>query len=348
MKYWPLAYLLLNLKLVSLMSKNEIENSLQIAFEHITDEHASIIQADMKDVDESRFFKLVEAVKSILSFVDLPKTRIVLTADFVQSVGSRQKNSEQAYTLNRGSGLVAGKTMRPDKDGVVDIIFHLYLLAPQEKSNIAAERDLHIGHVGRHEAAHARLHHLGTEPFDVDRREEFGSAMRQFIAMASEQAEEHLAEYISIGDNMEQNWAKAESIENALIALEDVLEAKLPMIDDGIDYGKAMHTIFSAFHILWKALAFLAAELRKDDTFQELPDGIARLESWEHYVAPWWDGYLQLFGRIPMLLDVDIQATDEVVKDMAQLLQEWAAELGYDFHDTPDGNGWFQIENPVY
>lgn len=328
--------------------KKGAENSLQIVFEHVTEEYASIIQTDMKDVDESRFFKLVEAVKSILSSADLSKTRIVMTANFIQSVKSRQENPEQDYTLERGSGLVAGKTMRSNKDGVVDIIFHLYLLAPQEKSDIAAERDLHIEHVGRHEAVHAYLHHLGTEPFDVGRREEFGSAMHEFIAMASEQAEEHLAECIAIGDSQKENWANATSIKDALNALEDVLEAKLPMTDSGIDYGKAMYTIFSAFHILWKALVFLAAELRIDDTFQELPDDIALLEAWEHYVAPWWSEYLRLLGKIRMSLNVDIQGTDEVVKELAQFLQKWAAELGYDFHDTPDGNGWFQIENPVY
>ncbi len=321
---------------------------MQIVFEHVTEEHASIIQADMKDVDESRFFKLVKAVNSILSPAYLSKTRIVMTADFIQSVRSRQENPEQDYTLERGSGLVAGKTMQPNKDGIVDIIFHLYLLTPQEKPDIAAERDLHIEHVGRHEAVHAYLHHLGTESFDVDRREEFGSAMREFIAMASEQAEEHLAEYIAIGDSQKENWANAKSIEDALNALEGVLEAELPMTDSGIDYGKAMYMIFSAFHILWKALVFLAAELRKDDTFQELPDDIAQLENWKYYVAPWWNEYLRLLSRIPMSLDVDTQGTDEVVKDLAKFLQKWAAELGYDFHDTPDGNGWFQIENPVY
>lgn len=326
---------------------NGNDNSLQIAFENITDEYASIIKADMEDVDTSRFFKLVGAIKTVLSPAELSKTRIVMTADFIKSVEARQ-NTEHKYSIERGSGIVAGKTMQPDKNGIVDVIFHLYLLAPQDNPDISADRDLHIVHVGIHEAVHAHLHHLNTNPFDVDRREDFPYAMRQFIFMASEQAEEHLAEYTSIGNGHRQNWTNPEAVESALRALEDVLEAKLPMTHDSIDYSKAVHTIFGAFRIMWKALVFLAAELRDGDMFREIPNEVAKLEVWQYYIAPWWNEYLELLGKIPTSLDVDIQRTDRVVKDLAEYLQTWSAELGYDFHDTSNGDGWFQIENPVY
>lgn len=56
-----------------------------------------------------------------------------------------------------------------------------------------------------------------------------------------------------------------------------------------------------------------------------------------------WDRYLELLGAIPMTGEVDIPDTDEVVREMAAHLQTWADELGFDFHDTPQG-GFFRIK----
>lgn len=44
-----------------------------------------------------------------------------------------------------------------------------------------------------------------------------------------------------------------------------------------------------------------------------------------------------------MTVEVDIAATDEVVREMALHLQTWADGLGFDFHDTSQG-GFFRIK----
>ncbi|TFH69435.1 hypothetical protein [Cellulomonas sp. HD19AZ1] len=74
-----------------------------------------------------------------------------------------------------------------------------------------------------------------------------------------------------------------------------------------------------------------------------MPSEIAALPGWRQHIEPWWDRYLELLDEIPMTVDVDMAATDEVVREMALHLQTWADELGFDFHDTPRG-GFFRIK----
>ena len=104
-----------------------------------------------------------------------------------------------------------------------------------------------------------------------------------------------------------------------------------------------MLVTFNALHILWKTLAYLAAALRVKDGFRPVPSEIAALPGWRQHIEPWWDRYLELLDEIPMTVGVDIAATDEVVREMALHLQTWADELGFDFHDTPQG-GFFRIK----
>lgn len=44
-----------------------------------------------------------------------------------------------------------------------------------------------------------------------------------------------------------------------------------------------------------------------------------------------------------MKVDVNIAATDRVVVQLAEHLQRWADDIGFDFHDTPQG-GFFRIK----
>jgi hypothetical protein len=95
---------------------------------------------------------------------------------------------------------------------------------------------------------------------------------------------------------------------------------------------------FEALHILWKSLAYLAAALRtEEDSFGSVPPEIANLSEWQKLIAPWWLEYLRLLEQIPMTVKVNIQATDKVVHEMALLLQNWANNIGFDFHDTEQG-----------
>lgn len=335
--------------IISSMKKTETGKekdaiSIQVAIESFTDDDIATLRADAKGDENSRFLRLLRVVGSALTTDDISKTRIVLTGDFIGSVTSRQGESQQTtYTTKRGSGLVVGKTMPPDQNGIVDILFPLFTIMPQDDPDAATDMG-HVEHVARHEAVHARLYHLGTRPFDAYQREEFGYAMKQFIVMASEQIEEHLAEQIATAATSRQNWTNAAAIEGTLNALEDTLVTKLPAIPaDAPDYyAQAASVTLGAFHILWKSLAFLSAELRTGNSFHELPDEIAQLPAWNQYVAPWWSEYLRLLGEIPLSLDVDIPQTDKTVKEVAKHLQRWAKEIGFDFHDTPSGEGWFQ------
>lgn len=322
----------LNLEILDFMDR-------QFILENLSDEDYVSIQKDLQGMDDSRIIGIAISIIKTLAPEDLPKIRVVITANFVNSVSSRQSTGQE-FDIKRGSGVVAGKTMPPNKDGVVDIILPLQFVLLGNIDDVK--------HVGSHEAVHAHLNLLGTRPFDVHVREKFGPAMTQFMAMAGDQVEEHLAEQISSSSSSRKNWVDSDSIGSALAAFDDALTTQLPAIpQDAEDYFTQVILItFNTFSILWKKLAFLAAELRRNDTFDVVPDEIATLSSWKSLVEPYWTEYLKILSDVPMVMDVDIQKTDVVVKELAEHLQQWSLGLGFDYHDISDSQVFFKIINP--
>lgn len=140
---------------------------------------------------------LVGSIMAALREADLPKTRLVITGDLVAAVNAREDRTNTPFTMERGAGIVAAKTMPPNADGLADILVPVYWLLPLEDPDEAAESANMIRHIAAHEALHASIHHNGDEPFDLHHREEFGHASMNVISMASEQIEEHFAEYSS-------------------------------------------------------------------------------------------------------------------------------------------------------
>ncbi len=316
----------------------------QISLEFFTEEASEYVQsiADGRS-GPTPFVSLVSALTSGVPEEFRSTTRIVFTADFVRSVENRLPDGQsEAYVRERGSGLVAGKTMGRQPDGFVEVLF------PHEWALLEAEDELLalVTHLGAHEAVHVTLHHIGGEPFAVQKREDFGPALFQFIGMAAEQVEEHLAEYLAnqVQRGITGTSSDGDQLRQAFIAWQDALAVQLPAIpeDDPDYFFKGMWVSFNALHILWKALAYLAAEVRDGDDFQAVPSSIAELPEWRQYVEFWWDEYTALLGEIPMDINADNAGTDDVIKRLALHLQQWALGLGFDHHDTKEG-GWFRI-----
>lgn len=210
--------------------------------------------------------------------------------------------------------------MPPDADGLVDILIPVYGLLPLEDEQETAEQSRLIQHLAAHEAVHASIHHNGDEPFDLHRREEFGYASMNFVSLASEQIEEHLAEYLGSQVTGREVDQSASNVEASIDAWQETLATELPAIpeDDPDDFQRGMLVTFNAPHILWKTLAYLAAVLRTEDGFRPVPSEIAALGGWRQHIEPWWERYLELLGEIPMTVDVNIAATDEVVREMGR------------------------------
>lgn len=329
-----------------MIAANDAQGGLDIVLENLSQEAADLIVADVEaNGDDAALALLIGAVTSALRSEDLPKTRLVITGDLVAAVNTREDRTGAAFTMERGAGIVAAKTMPPAADGLVDILVPVYWLLPLEDSEKATERSHTIQHVAAHEAVHASIHHNGDEPFDLHRREEFGYASLNFVSMASEQIEEHLAEYLAALVTGREVAQSASDVQASIHAWQRTLETELPAIpkNDPDYFQRGMLVTFNALHVLWKTLAYLAAALRTDDGFRPVPPNITALHGWSQYIEPWWDRYLELLGDIPMSVEIDITATDEVVRKMGVHLQEWADGLGFDFHDTPQG-GFFRIK----
>ena len=320
-------------------------DGLGLVIENASQELADVIQADIKRREEGAvIMRIFLAVRDVLDPRSHSKTRVVFTGDLVKSVNDREQR-DKPFTMERGSGLVAAKTMPPNDEGVVDILIPSFWLMPDDDASKEADTARMVGHVAAHESIHAALHHLGTMPFDVYKeRQEFGYASVQFVAMASEQIEEHLAEYLSNQVVRSKDGTTANEVVAAFEAFQRTIEVELPAIpeDDPDYFNKGMMVTFEALHILWKALVYLAAEVRVGNDFESVPAEIDVLKIWSKSVAPWWREYTSLLGRIPMSIEIDITSTDAVVVEMGRFLQRWAYDLGFDFHDKGDG-GYFRI-----
>jgi len=322
------------------------DTGLTVVIENFTQEMLDAVLADHAlRADGSSMTQLLLAFQGALRGSDRKKTRLVITGDIVASVSDREDRSSKPYTTERGGGVVAAKTMPPDEAGFVDVLVPSYWFAPSNDVHELSERDAYIQHIAAHEAIHVSIFHIGDEAFDVHLREDFAYAMKNFISMASEQAEEHLAEFLGSKVSGRKLTRSAEQVSLSIEAWRSTIDNELPAIpeSDPEYFQRGMLVTFEALHILWKSLAYLAAALRTERGFEPVPIEIAMLPTWKEYVEPWWTRYLDLLGEIPMDVEVDIQATDKVIRHIAKLLQLWADEIGFDFHDTDQG-GYFRIK----
>ncbi|QWT23900.1 hypothetical protein KPL76_00105 [Subtercola sp. PAMC28395] len=317
-----------------------------LVFENLSQEELDDILADYRTrEDKSSLAQLVQSVKAALRPEDLAKTRLVLAGDLVAAVNAREDRPGNAYTMERGGGIVAAKTMPPNADGVVDILVPIYWLLSTEDRGAREERDRYIQHVAAHEAVHASIFHDGKDAFDVHRRRDYGNAMVQFVSMAAHQVEEHLAEYLANRTELTPAIMTVEQLSASFRAWDQIIEEELPAVSrtDPNYFQKCMMMTLTALHDLWKVLSYYAAELRDDDdSFSHVPAEIADLSFWREEVARWWGEYTALLAQIPMSIPVDVSATDQVVDKIARLLQRWAMEIGVDHHDIPQGP-WFQM-----
>jgi hypothetical protein len=329
------------------VNDNGQQGGLSLVIENFSEEMAIILATDQKESHgKSALMQLIVAICSTLREEDLASTRLVITGDLVTSVNSREDRTNKKFTMERGAGVVAAKTMPSNSDGIVDILVPSNWVLPLDDEQAAKERDAYLEHIAAHEAVHASIFHIGDEPFDLHHRKEFGYAMKNFVSMASEQIEEHLAEFIGSKTTGRKLKQTAGQVDAMIKTWQRTLSTELPAIPESSpDYfQQGMIVTFEALHILWKSLAYLAAALRtEDDSFGSVPPEIANLSEWQEFIAPWWPKYLELLKKIPMTVEVNIQATDEIVHEMAILLQSWANDIGFDFHDT-EQDAYFRIK----
>ena len=324
------------------MTGDADRQDLDLVLEHVPPELARTIRPEHPDGEGFvAVTRTVDTVRDALRPQDRGRTRVVLTGDLVRSVTDRTTGQGRPYSLEIGAGTVMGKTMRATTDRIVDILIPIYDVLPSGEDD-GALRDRYSRHVAAHEAVHASMFHLGTDPFDAHLRRRCGPATAQYVAMAGEQVEEHLAEFLANQVARRASCATAEVMRDAFDAWLTALRVDIPALpeDDPEYYQKGWLITFSALHILWKLLAYVAAELRDGDDFRPVPAEVSVIEEWSRYIAPWWEAHLRLLATIPMTVEVDVAATDRVVLEMGAHLQRWALGLGFDFHDLDDG-AWF-------
>jgi len=326
-------------------SKDSVAYS-PLLLEYVDSESAAMFQEMVAAGDlSSPLLTCYAALQSELPEGERVCVRVVGTGNLVQSVNDRESREGHPFRIERGDGIVAAKTMPMDSEGTVDILLPTYVFSIEGVGS-GSDTDLSLLlHTAAHEVVHARHHLLGTGPFDTCERGDFEWARLQFVAMAGEQLKEHVAETIS-GAKYPPAGISMKTLASTFDAFWREVSSGLKALPEGDPnrYGDAAYLCLNALHVVWKVLAYYAAEFRANDEITALPRELENDPGWRAMVGDWWPRYTTLLLRVPATVEVDISATDAVVLELAGLLQDWARSLGFDAEDRAEG-GYFSTRH---
>jgi hypothetical protein len=254
-----------------------------------------------------------------------PDAAVVYTDDFIGTV--RALTGERSYDIDRGAGVVAGKTLLVDDEPTIV----LNAVALREREPSLVERLL------AHEAGHVLLHRRG-EAFvgkqylaDTEVGWHFlclgGLAIEEFrIELALQELGYPVAESASAGH-----------LDEVLRSLN--LEIVTALIDPAsADVAILRQSVLSTHDWCSKTLAYLAAFTPAGNT----PDLSAlsglSLESWSHYLAEDWATRRQFYQAIPSARDaLSGGQLDALLVKSSGIERSLLRQIGFEYEDADGG-----------
>ena len=254
------------------------------------------------------------------------RVRLVVTGDFVRSVQERlgEHPAAEDFDLQRGSGLVAGKTM-PEADGSIDVLLHSGFfstdLNPEERASAA---DLAVRTVV-HEAHHVAMRQNDQSyetPADQTWRD------RNFTSSADSIIDEYRAEAgastILVADD--PSWSPLD----VLNALSRELGEVTASYQEHHDVEKLAFQVETACLIAWRAMAYIAATDVIDPEKSPVTFEVLSNPRWQRMAAHSWDKFREVLAGIQpgqaVLTQPEIAAK---VEELAEILSNWLADLGF-------------------
>lgn len=255
---------------------------------------------------------VLECVRLVMEAVPDPSlVRLVLTDDFISSVNARQGMSGGQYTLERGSGLVGGKTL-PNDLGGSDIVLHAFMFAvdPAPGVDPANVARLVLRTVA-HEAQHAATHQLETPYASAP---ETSWRMSCLEALADMVIDEYRAE--SRVDPAlrasERVWDGEEVVEEGRHAI----GLAIAEYQEHRDINRLIDDVMDPFSIMVKALSILLAT-------ETLPDAAhVHDQQWEGLAAPVWTDFADVLDSARPI-PLDGATRDAAVVRLADVLNRW-------------------------
>jgi hypothetical protein len=262
---------------------------------------------------------LRELAELLARLVDDPdNVSLIIPNDLRESIQRRQP--DEPYTVERGSGLVAGRTMQ-QPNGHIDVIINAYPIAKiGPRGTPVLDRTLMsmVSRTVTHEAQHAvmRQRNSGFDEYRVD--EINGVFNRPLATSAAQLCDEHRAEWRAI-QLTEPNPPTADDVRAVLAALGAELTAANAIYQQAPDTPQAVFAlataVFAACGPFWVSLGYWAAQFRGDDgTLDGIPEEITELPLWQRYSGDVWAHLQRSLTTLPV---EDLSTSANVLRSAA-------------------------------
>jgi len=301
---------------------------VNLSLEHIDDALAQDVITRI--LDEGG---LAQALAShFLALAPDPSTwRLTLTGDMVKSVNAiRGLSGESSYTVERGSGQAAGRTMKRE-DGTFDIVLSDVLFhADLQTGETVEDRLQWIGRMYAHLAAHEAGHvALGQRGEDVD----------VFVPLISSLPPNQLIWQNVVGVCVEElrcdqyanrvapvGTTQADGFQDAISHFRNELEEA--SASWGADIHAAYAKTMGAVSVFLRVLTLVAAETGTDADGQPIkPDSL--FVGWNEYVEPIWNEWSSTLHRLgPADIPMSSSAEAEVGCALCRCIPGWLATIG--------------------
>jgi hypothetical protein len=268
---------------------------------------------------------------------DLGEFELIITSRFEDAVRERYPPdlADIYYQTRAGFGEAMGKTMIGD-DGCIAAIFDVRLFLKGASSPLPTFR---------HEGFHAMLYRAGEETLDrVDSLAERSHVLGRVLAIAAIVVEEYRVERAVLHIYPTRTrWSAFSSLCES--TAKSIAAAILTCAKGSAqDLGPVAGAAFSSLEGLAVQTAYLAAELHAD-TAQTPRLRDAKLH--ERVLGPPWVDLIERLLTLPSADQrIDGATTDDVVLSVADVLDSWLTQLGFEF-EVLDG-GDLSVRVPAY
>jgi hypothetical protein len=291
----------------------------------------------------------IELAELLAQLVDDPAgVTLIIPTDLAEAI--RRRETDAAYTLERGSGLVSGRTM-PALDGGTDVIINAEPLLAYDHQNLPILNRQHfplVRHTLIHEAQHAVMRQRGSGFDEYALGAGDVGTIRQFAHNAALLCDEHRAEWQAVqrgkpkAPKLSDVTAVLESLGRQLATANNTYQAD-PGRADAV--GKLAHAVFSACNHFWRSLGYWAAWQRTDDAnIADMPAEITALPLWQRYAGNVWDLLQESLRALPV---EDLTTSPEILSAagllVAGTLRSSLETIGFRYEDSAEGGTGFYI-----
>lgn len=332
---------------------NAVERSrCQVVLEDFRPEVAAAIWADRSPNALRVAFD--DFAELLASLVDRPdEVTLVIPVDVRQAVMRRDPSI--SYALERGSGMVGGRTMERDDGGFDVIINGNYLGASDGRGGfkVTAAGQPTFDPVSfdllrrgiAHEAQHVIMGQRGTgfDDYQPDAVPD-GTAARRLFEVARKVCDEHRAQW-NAASVMGAEPPSAGDVLDVLchlggaIAAADMRYQRSNLTPD--DVGQLRNEVYTACVAYWTQVAYWVAEYRQGDAIGDVPDGITRLAIWRRYVGPTWQSLTCALSRLPVTLTTSSHSLHQAAQGVAMAVSESLKHIGFRHIDEPQGQAFY-------